>query len=178
MNWSAATTLKIPSNYGSIGNLRTIPEDESVLFRSPMQVPVRNNKLAEELFVSTKNGGNQLNTRAVISLCSVPALLFVFFLFIFILRANAPQQYWLWRDCDAEHWKHTGVCMTGKSLASRASIIVESLSWQEKLVQCCVDGNGIDRVSLSNFRYCKEGTFKQIVQVTNNLTVAQYHDSR
>ncbi|CAK4077065.1 unnamed protein product [Aphanomyces euteiches] len=167
MQWSANTTLKATRNYGT---LQPIPEEENEL--SPM---LRSNYMSPGLRKSsfrrvdsmpyaTKNGATTLNPRALVYVISVPAVLFLFFMFIFILRASAPRTDLLWRDCAYEPWQTSEACDSDYALAYRASSIVANLTWQEKLTQCRVLYNGLPMLNLSTFNYCQEAKFKKLLQ--------------
>ncbi|OQR91493.1 hypothetical protein ACHHYP_04657 [Achlya hypogyna] len=176
MNWAASTTLKptgglAAGNYGSMGNLQPIPEeDENSGIKSPLPTtkwkPMER-ELKPQYYVmkSTVPTRGSLNPRAIFMVFSLPAILFLFFLFIFILRANAPLPVMLWRDCAREKWHHSDACVPGNSLAVRASAIVQNLTWSEKLKQCQLRDNGLQRLNISSFPYCQESMFKQLMQL-------------
>ncbi|OQS07502.1 hypothetical protein THRCLA_00483 [Thraustotheca clavata] len=177
MNWAASTTLNKPAigltnnNYGSMGNLQPIPEeDESSSIKSPL--PTTNwRPLEREMkpqFYVMKNANTQnssFSPRAAFMVFSLPAILFLFFLLIFILRANAPLPVMLWRDCVQQQWHLSDACQPSNTLAVRASAVVQNLTWTEKLTQCQVRDNGIPRLNISNFPYCQESMFKQLMQL-------------
>ncbi|KAF0695716.1 Aste57867_13480 [Aphanomyces stellatus] len=168
MQWSASTTLKPTRNYGT---LQPIPEEDNEL--SPM---LRTNYMSPGLFkkgsfkrtdsqYAAKNGSTSLNPRALVYVISVPAVLFLFFMFIFILRANAPMTDMLWRDCIEEPWQSSEACDPSHALAYRASSVVSNLTFLEKLTQCRVLQNGLPQVNVTEFNYCQEAKFKKLLQV-------------
>lgn len=174
MNWAATTSLKqtgLPaSNYGSMGNLQPIPEeDESSGIKSPLPTtiwqPLQRDVKPQYYVMKNTNQSSSFTPRAAFMVFSLPAILFLFFLLIFILRANAPLPVMLWRDCVQQQWHGSEACQPSNSLAVRASVIVQNLTWTEKLTQCQLRDNGLPRLDITDFPYCQESMFKQLMQL-------------
>ncbi|RQM27409.1 hypothetical protein B5M09_007846 [Aphanomyces astaci] len=169
MQWAATTTLKPAArNYGT---LQPIPEEDhelSPMLRANYMSPALRKlsyRRQDSMPYAMKNGSTTLNPRALVYVISVPAVLFLFFMFIFILRANAPATDILWRDCAFEPWQTSDACDPTHALAYRASSIVANLTWEEKLSQCRVVQNELPQMNLSTFNYCQEAKFKKLLQV-------------
>ncbi|RHY07536.1 hypothetical protein DYB37_011429 [Aphanomyces astaci] len=169
MQWAATTTLKPAArNYGT---LQPIPEEDhelSPMLRANYMSPALRKlsfRRQDSMPYAMKNGSTTLNPRALVYVISVPAVLFLFFMFIFILRANAPATDILWRDCAFEPWQTSDACDSTHALAYRASSIVANLTWEEKLSQCRVVQNELPQMNLSTFNYCQEAKFKKLLQV-------------
>ncbi|RHY27324.1 hypothetical protein DYB32_006856 [Aphanomyces invadans] len=169
MQWAATTTLKPAArNYGT---LQPIPEEDhelSPMLRANYTSPALRKtsfRRHDSMPYAAKNGSTTLNPRALVYVISVPAVLFLFFMFIFILRANAPIPDILWRDCSLQPWQDSEACDPSQALAYRASSIVANLTWEEKLAQCRVVQNSLPHVNLTTFNYCQEAKFKQLLQV-------------
>ncbi|EQC36468.1 hypothetical protein SDRG_05922 [Saprolegnia diclina VS20] len=173
MNWAASTTLKptglASNNYGSMGNLQPIPEeDESSGIRSPLPTkwkPIEREIKPQYYVMKSTAPTAKLNPRAIFMVFSLPAILFLFFLFIFILRANAPLPVMLWRDCARGQWPKSNACVPTNTLAVRATTVVQNLTWSEKLTQCQLRDNALPRLNISSFPYCQESMFKQLMQL-------------
>jgi hypothetical protein len=149
-----------------MGSLRSIPEDEEAgIENSPMMHATLCKVSSERKPLIDNKNSRQMNLRAFLYVISLPGVLVTFFLFIFILRANAPLHVQLWRDCYSPNLEHSAACLQENTLAYRASSIVSNLSWSEKLLQCRVENNAVARLNITSFEYCKEAKFKQLLQV-------------